>query len=289
MTTATIPAIERTLDLFAPPERVWRAISDQDELVRWFGDRADFKPEVGYLGWMEFDGHGRVPMLVEAADPPRRLAVRWSNEPTDTLGDDTTLVEWELTPLPGGGTRLHLRESGFRDPAGRAGNTAGWLHELGELVAVLGDEPWRRGVRKSWQLSASIERVWEAFADPEQFRQWWAGDEPPPLVEGHAGWWVWAGMGRFGMRIDVVERPTFLAWTWTPIPDVPVEEAAVRLHTQWSFEAREDGGTTVNLLETGHTEPEGYAMNDGGWDSDVIAGLRRVLGDGEPAGGASPS
>lgn len=277
--TSTIPAIERTLDLFAPPERVWRALTDQDELVRWFGDRADFKPEVGYEGWMEWDGHGHFPMLVEDVDPPRRLAVRWRNEPGEVLGDDATLVEWTLSPLPDGGTRLHLRESGFKEPVGRAGNAAGWLHELGELVAVLGAEPYLRGVRKTWQLTSSVERVWEAFADPDQFRQWWAGDEPPPLVAGHEGWWVWPGMGRFGMRIDVVERPTFLAWTWTPEPDVPVAAAAVRLHTQWSFEARSDGGTTVNLLETGHTEPEGYAMNEGGWDSDVIAGLRRVLGE----------
>jgi hypothetical protein len=92
-------------------------------------------------------------------------------------------------------------------------------------------------------------------------------------------------MGRFAVRIDVVERPTYLSWTWTPVPDLAIDDATVRLHTQWSFEAREDGGTTVNLLETGHTEPEGYAMNDGGWDSDVIAGLRRVLGEPAPSAG----
>ena len=278
--TTTIPAIERTLDLFAAPERVWQALTDQDELARWFGDRADFRPEVGYEGWMEFEGHGRVPMLVEAVDAPRRLAVRWG-DPGGSLADRSTLVEWTLDALPDGGTRLHLRESGFTDPAGRSGNTAGWLSELAELVALVGAEPFHRGIRKTWQLTSSIERVWEAFADPEQFGQWWAGDEPPPLVAGHEGWWVWEGMGRFGMRIDVVERPTYLAWTWTPEPDLPVADAPVRLHTEWSFEAREDGGTTLSLLETGHSRADGYEMADGGWGSDVIAGLRGVLG--EPA------
>jgi hypothetical protein len=29
-------------------------------------------------------------------------------------------------------------------------------------------------------------------------------------------------------------------------------------------------------------------MNDGGWDSDVIAGLRRVLGEPETTAGATP-
>ncbi|MCV0403196.1 MAG: SRPBCC domain-containing protein [Chloroflexi bacterium] len=35
-TTTELPAIERTLELDASPERVWRAISDPDELARWF-------------------------------------------------------------------------------------------------------------------------------------------------------------------------------------------------------------------------------------------------------------
>ncbi len=280
MTAATtIPAIERTLDLFASPVRVWRALTDPDELVRWFGDRTDFRPEVGYEGWMEWDGHGRFPIVVTEAEVPRRLAYRWRNEPGGELGDDSTLVEWDLEPRADGGTRLRLRESGFREPSGRAGNSAGWLSELGELVALIGDERFQQGIRKTWQLTSPIERVWAAFADPRQFGQWWAGDEPPPLVDGHEGWWVWTGMGRFGMRIDVVEPPTYLSWTWTPAPDVPVAGSTVQLHTQWSFETREDGGTTVNLLETGHRSADGYDMADGGWGSDVIAGLRRVLGE----------
>ena len=98
-------------------------------------------------------------------------------------------------------------------------------------------------------------------------------------MAGHVGWFVWEGMGRFGMRIDVVERPTYLAWTWTPETDVPVGEASVRLHTEWSLEARDDGGTTLSLLETGHSRADGYEMADGGWGSDVIAGLRGVLGE----------
>jgi uncharacterized protein YndB with AHSA1/START domain len=283
-TTTTIPAIERTLDLRAAPDRVWSALTDAGELVRWFGDRADFRADVGYAGWMEFEGHGRVAMLVEEVDPPRRLAVRWGREPDAELGVGSTLVEWDLEPLADGGTRLHLRESGFADPAGRTGNTAGWLSELGELVALLGNEPFERGIRKTWQLTSPVERVWEAFADPDQFRVWWAGDEPPPLVVGHEGWWVWPweGLGRFGMRIDVVEPPTYLAWTWTPVPDVPIADATVLLHTQWSLERRDDGGTTLSLLETGFTEPEGYGMNDGGWDGNVIPALRRVLGETSP-------
>ena len=41
--TTTIPAIERTLVLRASPERVWRALTDSDELSQWVGQRADLR------------------------------------------------------------------------------------------------------------------------------------------------------------------------------------------------------------------------------------------------------
>ena len=73
MTLATtIPAIERTLVLRASPARVWRALTDAGELSHWFGQAADLRPEVGYDGWMEWDGHGRYAMRVEEADAPLR-------------------------------------------------------------------------------------------------------------------------------------------------------------------------------------------------------------------------
>jgi hypothetical protein len=81
-----------------------------------------------------------------------------------------------------------------------------------------------------------------------------------------------------------VEAPTYLAWTWTPTPDVALDDAATRLHTEWAFVARDDGGTDLHLLETGFTGPEDHRLNSGGWDGDVIPALRRVLGEAEPTG-----
>ena len=43
-------------------------------------------------------------------------------------------------------------------------------------------------------------------------------------------------------------------------------------------------GTDLHLLETGFTGPEHHRLNDGGWDSDVIPALRRVLGEDPPTG-----
>lgn len=91
---ATTAAIERFLDLRATPERVWQALTDPDQLASWFGQRADLRPEPGYDGWMEWDGHGRFAMRVEEAVAPTRLVVRWMNEPDVALDPGrSTLVE----------------------------------------------------------------------------------------------------------------------------------------------------------------------------------------------------
>lgn len=272
-------AIERELVLRATPDRVWRAITDPTELRHRFGQHCELDVRAGGEGWMEWDGHGRHAMRVEEAAAPSRFAFRWMNEgdvPFDP--DGSTLVEWDLAPTADGGTRLRLRESGFRAPDARAANSTGWLSELAELVGFLADEPWQAGVRRTYTLRVPIERVWQAFADPQQFTAWWGGSNPVALEAGAEGWWVWPSEGgRFAVRIDAVEAPTYLAWSWSPTPDVDIADAPEILHTEWALEAREDGGTDLHLLETGFKGPANHAMNSGGWDGDVIPALRTVL------------
>src|SRR5579864_2160691 len=38
--------IERTFD--APVSKVWKALTDKDEMKQWYFDLPDFKPEVGF-------------------------------------------------------------------------------------------------------------------------------------------------------------------------------------------------------------------------------------------------
>ena len=218
-TTAPVAAIERRLEFRASPERVWRAISDSDELARWFSQRADMPIEVGGVGWLEWDGHGRSVVRVEVVDPPHRLVWRWMNGPSSEADDTATLVEWRLEPTAGGGTILHLRESGFARPSSRADNAVGWLTELAELVDLLAVERWEHGIRRTYAFRAAPERVWAAFADPEQFARWFGGETPPALGAGTDGWFVWPAHGRFAIRVEVVEPPVYLAWRWTTQQD----------------------------------------------------------------------
>src|SRR4029079_1721585 len=47
--------IEKTLN--APVSKVWKAITDKDEMKQWYFDLAEFKPEVGFE--FRFNGQGK--------------------------------------------------------------------------------------------------------------------------------------------------------------------------------------------------------------------------------------
>ncbi len=48
--------IERTFN--APVEKVWKAITDKNEMKKWYFDLAEFKPEVGFE--FQFYGEGKT-------------------------------------------------------------------------------------------------------------------------------------------------------------------------------------------------------------------------------------
>lgn len=96
-----------------PPERVWRALTDPNELAAWLMPN-DFAPRVGHKfqfrvkpmwGW-----RGIVDCEVREVEPPRRLSYTWQGDPKYRV----TTVTWILQPTADGGTRLTLEHRGFR-------------------------------------------------------------------------------------------------------------------------------------------------------------------------------
>jgi uncharacterized protein YndB with AHSA1/START domain len=134
--------VEKTLQLTASPERVWRALTEPVELARWFPDETDLEPRVGSRGSFDWTAHGKYAVRIEAMEEPRRLVWTWARDADVPLDDGPrTTVEWRLEPRDGGGTTLYLRESGFTEPKYRDLNDAGWDKELGELMEYLGERP----------------------------------------------------------------------------------------------------------------------------------------------------
>lgn len=133
-------AIVSEIQISAPPERVFKALSDASELGRWFtnpecpvkswkmdprvGGRYSYETEAGSVvvnNVRDFKCHGEI---VEC-DPPRLLAytwiANWHDDPSSR-----TLVRWELTPQQGG-THVKVTHSGLRTlPVARKDYSGGW-------------------------------------------------------------------------------------------------------------------------------------------------------------------
>lgn len=120
------PAVRFTRSYDHPVERVWRFVTDADELARWFPSRAVFDLRPG--GAVTFTGDPAMPEStgqVLAVDPPRHLSFSW--------GDDE--LHFDLAELPGGRTRFTLTNV-LAAPDTAARNGAGWEVCLAALDAA---------------------------------------------------------------------------------------------------------------------------------------------------------
>lgn len=133
-------SIRKELTLSAPRDRVWRALTDPAELLRWFPTHAaevDLRPGGAVrFSWQDSGDEG----VIDEVEPGERLVFRWRMQGSDR---PYTRVAITLTDVPEGGTRLVLSEDGFaafaddeRDDM-LAGNTSGWAEELEELRALV--------------------------------------------------------------------------------------------------------------------------------------------------------
>jgi uncharacterized protein YndB with AHSA1/START domain len=140
-------AIEREIVIDAPPEVVWRTITEPDQMSLWFADRVDLVVEPGAHGYMGFGDQGG-PVVVETVDPPKRFSFRWNHpQEVEPAPGNSMLVEFTLTPEGAERTRLRVVESGheLRDWPDEEKlryaeeHQEGWGEFLDRLAGVLGE------------------------------------------------------------------------------------------------------------------------------------------------------
>lgn len=133
-------AIVCEIQIAAPPDRVFQALTDPGELMIWFNDtccpvkfwemdarlggRYRYATERGAVmvnGVSEFECHGEILEL----DPPRLLVYSWiANWHDDKVR--RTVVRWELSP-DATGTLVRVTHSGLvREQAARKDYSGGW-------------------------------------------------------------------------------------------------------------------------------------------------------------------
>ena len=138
------------IDLDAPPEKVWRALTETELVAAWLMPN-DIRPEPGHRftmraqptpGW-----DGTVTCEVLVAEPHRRLSYRWRGGADAVEGYGhrlDTVVTWTLTPTGAGGTHLKLEHAGFTEADGFAFQAlgGGWRGKLAmQLRAIVAELP----------------------------------------------------------------------------------------------------------------------------------------------------
>lgn len=232
------PAVRVVRQLEHPVDRVWTAVTSEEQLRHWFPGGAAVEQRVGGLVHFGENGESGEGEVLEC-DPPRRLAFTWEED----------RLTYELEP-DAGGTLLTLTHD-FDDRAGAASFAAGWEQCLDALACVLAGKPlpaadhavarheqlvvefgldrplvvhndagWH--VRFERQLTGPTEEAWNAFlgVDPA------TGDRrPAPTVGGELR--AFAAPETVLGTVTAVDEPHLLILTTAT--DVPGDRIELRL------------------------------------------------------------
>ena len=128
-------SIERHITVQASIDTVWNALTQADQVSKWFGQTAQFELKVGATGWFGWQDYGQFAVRIEHIEPCSYFAWRWMAEKDVPFKlEDSTLVEWRLQAIDDNSTDVILLETGFKTSESHSDNCAGWTEELSDLV-----------------------------------------------------------------------------------------------------------------------------------------------------------
>lgn len=176
---AATRAAEGSIEVEAPPDRVWRALTEAAELERWFPLQARVEPGEGgtiRLSWKnEYAGEARILVW----EPARHLRASSSGETEGPAQVTDYLLE-----ARGGRTFLRVVTSGFpADPSWDdwiEGTRLGWRYELRSLKHYLErhDGQDRRVVYLRRRVVLPPEEAWARLFGPGGFDERPLGGTP---------------------------------------------------------------------------------------------------------------
>src|SRR5215467_10676878 len=137
--------VTKNIVIDAPPEVVFKAITDQNQLTNWFPDQAILEAKVG--GKMKFSfyknskrgnqecGRERDKVkegIISEFILNKKISYTWE----DSYEPDfpRTVVTWELEKIENNKTNLKLLHKGFKVEEQAKPYDEGWSHFLNELI-----------------------------------------------------------------------------------------------------------------------------------------------------------
>jgi uncharacterized protein YndB with AHSA1/START domain len=169
--------VEDEIEIAAPVEAVWRALTEAEELARWFPTEAQVTPGVGgeiRLVWGDmfaWDQH------IHIWEPGEHLRTTYVMSPSDADPEAEPLeiaIDFHLE-AKAGGTVLRVVHSGFGSDAPwdkeYHGVMRGWRYELQSLQHYLERHPGlaRRVAWVTQAIKAPTEVAWDAILSADGF------------------------------------------------------------------------------------------------------------------------
>lgn len=124
----------------APRKKVWRAITDKDDMRQWYIDLPDFKPEVGFEFEFRAGKEDGIQYLhcckITEVVPEKKLTYSWKYEGYEGM----SFVTFELFDDGEKNTRLRLTHSGLdtfpesNSDFDKKNFAEGWTEIIGKLL-----------------------------------------------------------------------------------------------------------------------------------------------------------
>lgn len=267
-----MPDVLLEVRIAAPPDEVYKAITEQEGLSRWWTPETTAQPTVGSVAEFAFTGGpgGRfvVRMEVTTLEPGRKVYWTVKEGAGEWAG---THVTWDLTPVDTG-TSVRFGHRGYASTEGSfAGVGYNWAWYLTSLKDYLETGEGRpdqlfgatRDYTKRMHVEAPPEAVYSALTSLSGLAGWWA-----PV----SGSGVEGGELRFSMGfedplvIDVATalRPSTVIWSVRACAFLP---DWVGTSPSFTLSNSDTGGCDLQFLHKGLTpQLECYGLGRKGWD-----------------------
>jgi uncharacterized protein YndB with AHSA1/START domain len=260
----------------APIEKVWKAITDKNQMKEWYFELEEFKPQPGF----EFSFYGGKDgkqylhkCKVIDARPFTKLSYSWSYDGYP----GASLVTFDLAELPGRQTKLTLTHSGLdtfprNEPAFAPESfSEGWTYITG---TSLRDFVETDIMRKKIRITASAEQVWRVLLDPNN--KWAAAFGEGTLAqtdwnEGSSIIWtdLSGAVGARGVIKKKIENRELVLSYYDEIENKPGETTGEYVE---SFRIEEDPEDGVILTAESGPLPKKYIEAHGAmWDKAMAA------------------
>ena len=122
----------------APPDAAWAALTEPDQVARWFAEPTPIADGEGEIYVIDFGDGNVIDGVIRELVHGRRLTYTWQWRGQEAA---PTLVTWEVEPLEGEGSRITLTHDGWveagADEAIRDDHAGYWEGYLADLLDLL--------------------------------------------------------------------------------------------------------------------------------------------------------